>query len=252
MNDITSSSKVPVHVSIIMDGNGRWARERGQERVMGHFEGVESVRACTEAAAEAGVKYLSVYAFSEENWNRPDTEVSTLMELMAKCIENEIDTFMKNGVRMVVLGNRARLGAALNAAIDGCMEMTAGNSVMTLVIFLSYSGRWDILQAAQKLALEIADHPERCESLGTMDTEEFGNYLVTAGIPDPDLIIRTSGAQVEQLSALAERIFRVLLYRYSLAGFPQAPVPRGSRGFCPQGAQIRKSEIIVYICRLKP
>lgn len=193
MNDITSSSKVPVHVSIIMDGNGRWARERGQERVMGHFEGVESVRACTEAAVEAGVKYLSVYAFSEENWNRPGTEVSALMELMAKCIENEIDTFMKNGVRMVVLGNRARLGAALNAAIDGCMEMTAGNSVMTLVIFLSYSGRWDILQAAQKLALEIADHPERRESLGTMDTEEFGNYLVTAGIPDPDLIIRTSG-----------------------------------------------------------
>lgn len=193
MNDITSSSKVPVHVSIIMDGNGRWARERGQERVMGHFEGVESVRACTEAAVEAGVKYLSVYAFSEENWNRPDTEVSALMELMAKCIENEIDTFMKNGVRMVVLGNRARLGAALNAAIDGCMEMTAGNSVMTLVIFLSYSGRWDILQAAQKLALEIADHPERRDSLGTMDIEDFGNYLVTAGIPDPDLIIRTSG-----------------------------------------------------------
>ena len=88
MNDITSSSKVPVHVSIIMDGNGRWARERGQERVMGHFEGVESVRACTEAAVEAGVKYLSVYAFSEENWNRPGTEVSALMELMAKCIEN--------------------------------------------------------------------------------------------------------------------------------------------------------------------
>ena len=193
MNDITSSSKVPVHVSIIMDGNGRWARERGQERVMGHFEGVESVRACTEAAVEAGVKYLSVYAFSEENWNRPGTEVSALMELMAKCIENEIDTFMKNGVRMVVLGNRARLGAALNAAIDGCMEMTAGNSVMTLVIFLSYSGRWDILQAAQKLALEIADHPERRDSLGNMDIEDFGNYLVTAGIPDPDLIIRTSG-----------------------------------------------------------
>ncbi len=167
-------------MSIIMDGNGRWARERGQERVMGHFEGVESVRACTEAAVEAGVKYLSVYAFSEENWNRPDTEVSALMELMAKCIENEIDTFMKNGVRMVVLGNRARLGAALNAAIDGCMEMTAGNSVMTLVIFLSYSGRWDILQAAQKLALEIADHPERRDSLGTMDIEDFGNYLVTA------------------------------------------------------------------------
>ena len=193
MNDITSSSKVPVHVSIIMDGNGRWARERGQERVMGHFEGVESVRACTEAAVEAGVKYLSVYAFSEENWNRPGTEVSALMELMAKCIENEIDSFMKNGVRMVVLGNRARLGAALNSAIDGCMEMTAGNSVMTLIIFLSYSGRWDILQAAQKLALEIADHPERRESLGNMDIEDFGNYLVTSGIPDPDLIIRTSG-----------------------------------------------------------
>ena len=118
--------EVPVHVSIIMDGNGRWAKARGKERVYGHMEGVESVRACTEAAVEAGVKYLSLYAFSEENWNRPEAEVNRLMELMMEAIRNEVKTLMDNGVRFVVLGNRGRLSDKLNAAIDNLMEMTAG------------------------------------------------------------------------------------------------------------------------------
>ena len=173
--------RLPVHVSIIMDGNGRWAKERGKERVYGHFEGVESVRACTEAAVETGVKYLSLFAFSEENWGRPDQEVNTLMGLMFKSMQDELPTLLKNDVRFVVLGNRARLSDKLNAGIDDLMARTASCSRLTLIVFLSYSGKWDILQAARKMAQAGAD--------------ELEPFLVTAGFPDPDLIIRTSGAQ---------------------------------------------------------
>ena len=185
--------KVPVHVSMIMDGNGRWARERGKERVYGHYEGVESVRACVEAAVETGVRYLSVFAFSEENWNRSGAEVAALMELMLKAMLAEIDKLNANGVRFVVLGNRERLSDGLNQVIDDCMARTSHNDTLTFIIFLSYSGKWDILQAAKKLALEIAADPSRAERLDMMDVADFSRYLVTDGIPDPDLIIRTSG-----------------------------------------------------------
>ena len=184
---------VPVHVSMIMDGNGRWARERGKERVYGHYEGVESVRACVEAAVETGVRYLSVFAFSEENWNRSGAEVAALMELMLKAMLAEIDKLNANGVRFVVLGNRERLSDGLNQVIDDCMARTSHNDTLTFVIFLSYSGKWDILQAAKKLALEVAADPSRAERLDMMDVADFSRYLVTDGIPDPDLIIRTSG-----------------------------------------------------------
>ena len=160
-------ANVPVHVSFIMDGNGRWAKERGKERVYGHFEGVESVRACVEASVEFGVKYMSIYAFSEENWNRPQDEVMALMGLMVKAMAAEMDSLDRNGVRFMVLGNRDRLDKELNDVIDSCMARTAHNDTLTLIVFLSYSGKWDILQADK--------------------------YLVTSGIPDPDLIVRTSG-----------------------------------------------------------
>ena len=186
-------SRVPVHVSLIMDGNGRWAKERGKERVYGHFEGVESVRACVEAALETGVRYLSVFAFSEENWNRPQEEVTALMGLMVKAMAAEMAALDKNGVRFVVLGNRDRLGDELNADIDSCMGMTAHNDALTLIVFLSYSGKWDILQAAKKMAAEMAADPGRAEEIMNMDVNGFDRYLVTAGIPDPDLIVRTSG-----------------------------------------------------------
>ena len=185
--------KIPVHVSMIMDGNGRWARERGKDRCYGHIEGVESVRACTEAAVKAGVKYLSLFAFSEENWNRPDQEVRTLMGLMVRSMENELPTFLKNGIRFMVLGNRERLNDELNARITDCMEKTESCSNLTLIVFLSYSGKWDILQAAKKLASEAAAHPEILGDIGKMTADDFGRYLVTADIPDPDLVIRTSG-----------------------------------------------------------
>ncbi len=185
-------TNVPRHVSIIMDGNGRWAKERGKERVYGHLNGVESVRACTEAAVEAGVEYLSLFAFSEENWNRPGSEVDALMGLMMQSIRKEVGTLMDNGVRFVVLGNRARLSEGLNAAIDSLEKETAGNVRMTLIIFLSYSGKWDILQAAKSLARRFAGDPEGLDAATPAD---FENELVTAGIPDPDLLIRTSGEQ---------------------------------------------------------
>lgn len=179
---------IPQHVSIIMDGNGRWAKARGKERVYGHAEGVESVRACLEAAVEDGVGYLSVYAFSEENWNRPQEEVNALMELMFKSMEAEFRTFMDNNVRFMVLGNRSRLSDGLNAAIDRLMADTAANDGTTLILMLSYSGQWDILQAMKKAAAELS--PEAFQAL---QAEDFARYLVTAGIPDPDLLIRTSG-----------------------------------------------------------
>ncbi|MBR2127463.1 MAG: di-trans,poly-cis-decaprenylcistransferase [Bacteroidales bacterium] len=186
-------NRVPVHVSLIMDGNGRWAKERGKERVYGHFEGVESVRACVEAAAETGVKYLSIYAFSEENWNRPQDEVAALMGLMVKAMAAEMEKLDKAGVRFRVIGNRERLDPDLNRTIDSCEEMTAHNDTLTLIVLLSYSGKWDILQAAKKMAMEVADDPERREEILSMDVNGFDRYLATAGIPDPDLIVRTSG-----------------------------------------------------------
>lgn len=184
--------RIPRHVSMIMDGNGRWARERGKERVYGHFEGVESVRACTETAVEAGVEYLSLFAFSEENWGRPEAEVTTLMELMASSMINERETFMANGIRFKVLGNLSRLSDKLRGAIEEMEKATSGNSRLTLIIFLSYSGKWDIMQAAKRLA---ADYAGREDELASLDISAFDRYLVTAGIPDPDLIVRTSGEQ---------------------------------------------------------
>ena len=180
--------KIPQHVSIIMDGNGRWAKARGLDRVKGHIEGVESVRACLEAAAEDGVKYLSVYAFSEENWNRPKEEVMALMELMMRAMKNELGTFLDNDIRFMVLGNRARLSDGLNKTIDEMMAATAGNSRTTLILFVSYSGKWDILQAMKKAQAQLSP-----EAFQAMELKDFDAFLVTAGIPDPDLLIRTSG-----------------------------------------------------------
>lgn len=171
-----------------MDGNGRWAQLRGKDRVFGHFEGVESVRAVMEASVEWGIRYVSFYAFSEENWNRPEAEVNTLMELMCKAMKQELPTFNKYGVRFMVLGNRARLSDSLNATIDEIMSSTESNGKLTMILFLSYSGKWDILQAAEKMAHDLIENGGR-----KVDIDDFSHYLVTDGIPDPDLLIRTSG-----------------------------------------------------------
>ena len=183
-----SNKVLPKHVSIIMDGNGRWAKARGLDRFQGHLEGVESVRACIEAAVEKGIEYLSVYAFSEENWNRPQEEVVSLMELMMKAMKNEYRTFMDNHVRFMVLGNRARLSESLNRTIDQMMADTSVNYRTTLILFLSYSGKWDLLQAFKQMASKLTK-----EQIEAMDIQDVDPFLVTAGIPDPDLLIRTSG-----------------------------------------------------------
>ena len=194
MTDMVGNEiNIPVHVSLIMDGNGRWAKEKGKERVYGHFEGVESVRACVEAAIETGVKYLSLYAFSEENWNRPQAEVDALMGLMIKAMAAEMPSLKRNGVRFMVIGNRERLAPELNEMIDSCMSDTAHNDTLTLIVMLSYSGKWDILQAAKKMVLEVHEFPEKIDEILDMDVNGFDRYLATAGIPDPDLIVRTSG-----------------------------------------------------------
>lgn len=196
---------LPKHVSIIMDGNGRWAALRGKPRVYGHFEGVESVRAVVEACVEWKIGYVSFYAFSQENWNRPDEEVATLMELMGKAMLAELPTFTKHNVRFVVLGNRERLSDTLKATIDSVMEQTASNTGLTMILFLSYSGRWDILQAARKLANDLQKEPGL-----SINEADFDRYLITAGIPDPDLLIRTSGEK---------RISNYLLWQASYTEF---------------------------------
>lgn len=169
-----------------MDGNGRWAQARGAARSQGHIEGVERVRDITEACVELGVRYLSLYTFSEENWNRPAEEISALMGLLAKAIKNEYSTLMKNGVRFRVLGNRNRLSSALQFSISQLEKATEKNDKLDLCVMLSYSGRWDILQAVQS----IVKSGKKAEEI---DYDTVNAALVTAGIPDPDLVIRTSG-----------------------------------------------------------
>lgn len=183
MND---DMKLPLHVSMIMDGNGRWAKEKGKERLFGHAEGIESVRACTEYAVERGIKYLSLFAFSTENWDRPVEEVEGLMRMMMKAISNETPTFVKHGIRFRVIGDFSGLSQELQQEIEGCQKLTEKFNNLILIVFLSYSGKWDILQAARKAA-----QAGKCN----ISEEVFESYLSTAGIPDPDLIIRTSGEQ---------------------------------------------------------
>lgn len=182
--------RIPKHVSIIMDGNGRWANEQGHERVYGHQHGADSVRASIECALETGVKYLSLYAFSEENWGRPKDEVNYLMRLMSESIYNEMEALIKNGVRFRVLGNLAKLPEDLQESIEMLEEKTKDNTALNLILFVSYSGKWDIFQAAKRFAQANAGSIDSCT-----DPAEFAKYLVTDGIPDPDLIIRTSGEQ---------------------------------------------------------
>ena len=187
-------NKIPNHVTIIMDGNGRWAKQRGLERIEGHKAGVEAVRASCEFAVEKGVNFLSLFAFSEENWNRPHAEVFALMGLMIEAIINETPTLMKNNIKFRVIGDISKLPDNLKTKIYGAEELTSKNSGLTLIIFLSYSGKWDILQANQKVAQFVLNNPNTNTDEQTLN-DLFESYLSTNGVPDPDLLIRTSGEQ---------------------------------------------------------
>lgn len=182
--------KLPAHIAIIMDGNGRWAKERGLSRLVGHQNGVESVRKVTEAATEIGIKYLTLYTFSTENWNRPQAEVDALMELLVENIVKETPTFHKNNVRLEAIGDLERMPAKVLARLRACIAETSVNTGLTLVLALSYSSRWELTDAMRKIAKRVA--------VGEISADEIteqtvAQHLTTAAIPDPDLLIRTSG-----------------------------------------------------------
>ena len=203
--------KMPVHVTIIMDGNGRWARKQGKARIFGHNNGTQSVRECCEYASEHGIKYLSLFAFSEENWNRPADEVAGLMSLMVKSVVEEIPTFMKNNVRFRIIGDRSRLPENVVKTAEDAEIQTAGNTGLNLILMLSYSGKWDIVRAARRYAEDCL----REGKLTDISEDGFASYLATEGIPDPDLMIRTSGEQ---------RISNYMLWQCAYTEFYFTPV----------------------------
>ena len=181
----------PVHVSIIMDGNGRWAKKRQMERTYGHKEGVERIKECLKAAVDAGVKYLSLYTFSEENWNRPEEEVRGLMDLFKSFLTREKNELKENDIRFLCIGNRTRIPKDLQDDIAAFEKQTEDCKTLTLMIMFSYSGKWDITQAAEKYRQDIA--AGKVDPSEPLDIPGFEKYLSTAGIPDPDLLIRTGG-----------------------------------------------------------
>jgi undecaprenyl diphosphate synthase len=183
-------AKLPKHVAIIMDGNGRWAKNKGEHRIYGHQHGVTSVRECTEAAAELGIKFLTLYAFSTENWSRPKEEVDALMELLVQTILAETPTLNKNKVRLLAIGNLKSLPGKYYEQLQEEMAETANNSGLTLVLALSYSAKWEIVEAAKNIAQAVKDGKIDIEKISDQVIDE---NLTTKGIPDPELLIRTSG-----------------------------------------------------------
>lgn len=187
---ILNTDHIPEHVAIIMDGNGRWAIERGMERSAGHAEGVNTVRRITEIASEIGVKYLTIYAFSTENWNRPKDEVDTLMHLIVMAIERETPDLIKNNVRLSMIGDIDRLPVEARERLQRCIDETSHGNGLNLVLALSYSARWEITEAARRIAAEVADGKL---NLCDVNQQCIADHLSTAGMPDPDLLIRTGG-----------------------------------------------------------
>lgn len=182
-------NRLPKHLAIIMDGNGRWAKREGKPRLMGHREGVNSVRAITEACAELGIPYLTLYAFSTENWNRPVLEVIGLMDLLVETLRHELESLSRNGIRLQTIGDLTRLPAKTRQVLEEAIQNTSGNTRLNLILALNYSARWEILHAAN----EFAKQAKSGSLLGPIAEEQFSAALSTAGIPDPELLIRTSG-----------------------------------------------------------
>lgn len=204
--------KLPRHIAIIMDGNGRWAKERGQDRIYGHHEGVISVREIVNGCGELGISYLTLYAFSTENWNRPAEEVNALMELLVNTIRKEADELKKNNVRMHVIGDFDSLPPVCKKELNEAIEMTASNTGLNLILALSYSSRWEILEAAKQMAKDAVAGKLNPEDI---NDSLFHQYLNTAQFPDPELMIRTSGEY---------RISNYLLYQLAYAELYFTPV----------------------------
>jgi len=205
-------TRLPEHVAIIMDGNGRWAEEKGEDRLFGHFHGVESVRDIVEGAAELGIGYLTLYAFSTENWDRPANEVAGLMSLLVDTIRKEVPTLNKNNIRLQVIGDRQMLPDFAQKELEEALALTAANTGLTLVMALSYSSRWEITNAVKQIAIDV--------KAGSLDPQQINqdtiaDYLCTKGIPDPALVIRTSGEF---------RISNFLLYQLAYAELYFTPI----------------------------
>ena len=190
LKDQINPNRIPKHVAVIMDGNGRWAKNQGEHRIFGHAKGVESVRETLTAASEIGVKFLTLYAFSTENWNRPKEEVDALMELLVNTIAQEIDTLNKNEVRLQAIGNLDNLPGSCKEALQKAIDKTSNNTRITLILALSYSSRWEIKDAIHSISKDIES-----KKLGSNEINEelISSYLATANYPDPELLIRTSG-----------------------------------------------------------
>lgn len=225
--DTIDKNKIPQHVAIIMDGNGRWAQSRGEDRIYGHQAGAESVREATEAAVELGVKYLTLYAFSTENWNRPVEEINALMHLLAEFITNESETLVKNNIQFQVIGDLGMFDPHVRTKIEECVAISTNCTGLTLILALSYSSKWEILKAVKEIASDV--------ELGNLapaeiDDSLFKKYLTTAAYPDPELLIRTSGEH---------RISNFLLYQlaYSELYFTDVNWP-----------DFRKEEFFEAIC----
>ncbi|HXS36789.1 MAG TPA: isoprenyl transferase [Flavipsychrobacter sp.] len=198
-------NKLPQHIAIIMDGNGRWAKERGEDRVYGHHEGVLSVREIVNACGDLGIQYLTLYAFSAENWNRPKEEVDALMELLVNTIRKEVDELKNNNVRLHVIGDFESLPEICRKELNEAKEITGANTGLNLILALSYSSRWEIVEAAKKIASDAVKGAIKPENV---NEDLFHNYLNTASFPDPELMIRTSGEY---------RISNFLLYQLAYA-----------------------------------
>jgi len=196
---------LPRHIAIIMDGNGRWAREQGQDRLFGHFHGVESVRNIVEGCAELGIEYLTLYAFSTENWDRPEYEVVGLMELLVNTIRDEVGTLNKNNIRLHVIGDMSMLPGYAKEELDEALQITKKNTGLNLVMALSYSGRWELLNAVKNIAHDVKEGKLQVEAI---DQNTLQKFLCTSDFPDPELMIRTSGEY---------RISNFLLYQLAYA-----------------------------------
>ncbi|CAN5873076.1 isoprenyl transferase [soil metagenome] len=186
------SNNLPKHIAVIMDGNGRWAKKKGGIRIFGHQNAIEAVRDTVEAAAELGVSFLTLYAFSTENWSRPKHEVSALMQLLVSTIRKETATLNKNNVRLLTIGDTGSLPTSCQRELKEAIELTKDNSRLTLVLALSYSGRWDITQATARIAQEVK---EGVLEVAEVNEKTIAAHLSTANFPDPELLIRTSGEQ---------------------------------------------------------
>jgi len=185
-----NTDKLPSHIAIIMDGNGRWARQRGMDRIFGHQQGVKALREIIEASAELKIKFLTVYAFSTENWGRPDDEVSALMGIMVQSLNKETDTLVRNNIRLSAIGDTGRLADDVRERLLETINVTSDATGLNLIVAMSYSSRWEMTEAAKNLAIEIAGGSVDPDSVNEFN---FEKYLTTQGVPDPELMIRTSG-----------------------------------------------------------